>query len=168
MLVLAGAPSFCLDLSETMDGRQIRRAGHFLLVVLISGNLGCSAVWQEVPAPVSPASKVCLDASWFLENPSKEVVTRFTDERKNHVADVMSSRQQGVIGISLDEALQGNSKPGAQSDTVSIDASSAVGSSTGPKAEQVHSATKIDTLPTAEKSGGRLMLKVKGGTKYVR
>ena len=153
-----------MDFSETMDGRQIRGTGYLLLVISTSWTMGCSAIWREVPASVSPASKVSLDASWFLENPSKEVVTRFTDERQDHIADVMSNRQKGVIGISLDEALHGRSEPSAQ-----VDASSEDASSTASKAEKVHSATEINALPPAEKSGsGSLMLKVKGGTKYVR
>ncbi len=152
-----------------MDGRRIHRAGLFILVVSTSWNLGCSAIWQQAPASVPRASKVCLDASWCLENPSKEVVARFTDERQKHVADVISKRRKGVIGISLDDALHGDSEPSDQSDAVCVNASSADDSSTVSKAEQVHSANEINALPPAEKSGsGGLMLKVKGGTKYVR
>lgn len=147
-----------------MDGRQVRRAGHLLLVVLISGNLGCSAVWQEVPSPVSPAPKVCLDASWGLENPSKEVIERFTDERQAHIADVMSNRQKGVIGISWDQAIHGVSDPLDQTPAPSLDSSSTVLNS-----DKVQSATEINTLPSTEQSeSGRLMLHIKGGTKYVR
>lgn len=147
-----------------MDGRQIRGAGYLLLVVSCNWSTGCSAIWREVPASVSPASKVSLDASWFLENPSEEVVTRFTDERQDHIADVMSNRQKGVISISLDEALHGRSEPSVQADASSFDASS-----TASKAEKIHSATEINALPPAKNSGsGSLMLKLKGGTKYVR
>ena len=147
-----------------MDGRQIRGTRCLLLVVSASWSMGCSAIWREVPSPLSPASKVHLDASWVLENPSKEVVARFTDERQSHIADVMSNRQKGVIGISLDEAIHGHSSPSAQFAASSFDASS-----TASNAEKTHSATEINALPPHENNGsGRLMLKVKGGTNYVR
>ncbi len=151
-----------------MDGRRIHGAELLTLVVLTSCNLGCSAIWKQVPASAPRASKVSLDASWCLENPSKEVVARFTDERQKHVADVMSNRRKGVIGISLDDALHGNSELSDQSDAVCVDTSSADDSSTVSKAQQVHSANEINALPPAESGSGGLMLKVKGGTKYVR
>ncbi len=153
-----------MDFSETMDGRQIRGTAFLLLVVSISCNLGCSAVWREVPASVAPASKVSLDASWFLENPSKEVVNRFTSDRQEHIAEVMSNRQKGVVGISLDEAVQGNSGPSAHIDAFSSDASA-----TASNTEKDLTATEINSVPTVVNNGsGRLTLKVKGGTEYVR
>ena len=112
----------------------------------------------------SPAPKVCLDASWGLENPSKEVIERFTDERQAHIADVMSNRQKGVIGISWDQAIHGVSGPHDQTSAPSLESSSTVLNS-----DKVQSATEINTLPSTEQSeSGRLMLHIKGGTKYVR
>lgn len=144
-----------------MDGRQIRIAEYLLLVVLISGNLGCSAVWQEVPSPATPPPNVCLDAAWSLENPSKEVIKRFTDERQSHIAHVMSNRQKGIVGISWDQAINGESD---RTGTPSLGSPSTVLNS-----DRIKSATEINNLPASENSkSGTLLLHLKHGTKHVR
>jgi len=145
-----------------MVGRQIRKAGCLLLVVSISCNLGCSGIWRTAPSPVSRPSKVRVDASWFVENPSQEVVQRVTDERQTHIKNVMSQREQGVISVSLTEAISGNSAPRMEEE---IDASSAA----ARQDESQPATTEVNTEPTAQESeSGRLMIKVKAGKNYVR
>jgi hypothetical protein len=145
-----------LDFLETMDVRQIRQAGYFQLVLLTVLSCGCSSLWREAPSPVPRPPKVRMDASWFLENPSKDVVTRIAEERKTHIETVLASREKGVVSIPLRDAICGDTEA---SDKLA-------GSTTASTPDESYSVT-IDVNPeqTAEKSGsGGFMIKLNRGT----
>ena len=148
-----------------MDVRQIRQAGYLQLVLLTVLSCGCSSLWREAPSPVPRPPKVRMDASWFLENPSKDVVTRIAEERKTHIETVLASREKGVVSIPLRDAICGDAICG---DTEASD--KLAGSTTTSTPDESYSVT-IDVNPeqTAEKSGsGGLMIKLNRGTNDVR
>ncbi len=140
--------------------RQIRQAGYLLLVCSAGLCSGCASLWQIEPPPVTHPPKVRVDASWFLENPSKDVVKRITDERQTHIETVLSSRKRGVISIPLSDAISGvpvASDQSAGSSKVSI------------PAESYSVTTEVNPEHSVEKSGsGGLMIKLNRGTNDVR
>ena len=148
-----------------MDVRQIRLAGYLPLVLLTGLSCGCSSLWREAPSPVARPPKVRMDASWFLENPSKDVVMRIAEERKTHVETVLASREKGVVSIPLRDAICGDAICG---DTEASD--KLAGSTTASTPDESYSVT-IDVNPeqSAGKSGsGGLMIKLNRGTNDVR
>ncbi len=91
-----------------MFGRQIRKAAFLLCGLFVIGNVGCSSIWREKPLPVTPSSKLKLDASWFAESPTEELIGRVARDRQRHMEDVISKRNGGAVGVSLFDATLGN------------------------------------------------------------
>lgn len=47
-----------------------------------------------------------MDASWYLDNPSGELIERLAQERKDHIERTLAQRQSGAVGRPLDQLLE--------------------------------------------------------------
>lgn len=148
-----------LDLLVVMDGRPLRSAGCFLLIASAVVNTGCATLWQTTIRPSSEKPKVQCDASWFLQNPSKDVIERVANDRKTHIENVMATRANGVVSVPLSEAISGNAETRGQRTTSSL--ASPVMDSLPAVGDQVKASSN-------ESSSGGLMIEIKGGAKYAR
>lgn len=73
----------------------------FLVVLVVSG---CMSIWKDVPnAPANPV--VRLDATWFMENPSKDLIQRIAEERRQHISSTLADRAAGKTGVPLEDAI---------------------------------------------------------------
>ena len=142
-----------------MDGRPFRIAGCFLLIASAVSNCGCATLWQTAPHQDSAKPNVQCDASWFLQNPSKEIIERVAKDRETHIENVMATRANGVVSISLSEAISGNVETRDQRQN---------SSSASPVMESLPGVEDQAKASSNRSSSGGLMIEIKGGAKYAR
>ena len=142
-----------------MDGRPFRIAGCFLLIASAVPNGGCATLWRTAPQQDSAKPNVKCDASWFLQNPSTDVIERVAQDRETHIENVMATRANGVVSISLSEAISGNVETRDQRQN---------SSSASPVMESLPSVEDQAKASSNRSSSGGLMIEIKGGAKYVR
>ena len=142
-----------------MDGRPFRIAGCFLLIASAVTSGGCATLWQTAPHQDSSKPNVQCDASWFLQNPSKEIIERVAKDRETHIENVMATRANGVVSISLNEAISGNVETRDQRRN---------SSSASPVMESLPGVEDQAKASSNRSSSGGLMIEMKGGAKYAR
>ena len=142
-----------------MDGRPFRIAGCFLLIASAVQSGGCATLWQTAPHQDSAKPNVQCDASWFLQNPSKDVIERVANDRETHIENVMATRANGVVSISLNEAISGNVETRDQRQN---------SSSASPVMESLPGVEDQAKASSNRSSSGGLMIEIKGGAKYAR
>ncbi len=71
---------------------------------------GCAMLWRDAPTESASRPKVVLDAAWYSEAPSKDVIDRLKSERREHIDNTVSQRKQGNVGVSLDQILTAPAK----------------------------------------------------------
>ena len=142
-----------------MDGRPFRIAGCFLLIASAVQSCGCATLWQTAPHQDSAKPHVQCDASWFLQNPSKEIIERVAKDRETHIENVMATRANGVVSISLNEAISGNVETRDQRQN---------SSSASPVMESLPGVEDQAKASSNRSSSGGLMIEIKGGAKYAR
>ncbi len=53
-----------------------------------------------------PKPRVAMDASWYMDNPSPEVIERLASERKDHIDRTLKQRTAGIVGVPLVDMLK--------------------------------------------------------------
>ena len=141
---------------EPKIGHRIPKVCALALIFTATWSSGCSVLWREGPIQVNTdSSKLKMDASWFLENPSKDLIQRVSDDRQAHITHVLGNREKGVISVSLHEALTGETESIEHHDPLSD----------GSTASESHSVENLNPESATDKRGsGRLMIKLKGET----
>lgn len=141
---------------EPMIGHRIRKVYALTLIFTATWSSGCSLLWREGPIQVNTdSSKLKMDASWFLENPSRDLIQRVSDDRQAHITHVLGNREKGVISVSLHEALSGETESLEDHDPISD----------GSSVSESHSVENVNPESATNKRGsGRLMIKLKGET----
>ena len=111
------------------------------------------------PHQDSAKPNVQCDASWFLQNPSKDIIERVAKDRETHIENVMATRANGVVSISLSEAISGNVETRDQRQN---------SSSSSPVVESLPCVEDQAKASSNRSSSGGLMIEIKGGAKYAR
>ena len=88
-----------------MNEREANRISVCAIFATAIAVSGCTSIWKDVPKS-EPANRVVrLDASWFVENPSEDLVQRVAEERRQHISATLENRAAGKTGVPLEVAL---------------------------------------------------------------
>jgi hypothetical protein len=133
---------------------------------MASGTLvlgGCASMWQDVPRQSDGQPKVVLDASWYLESPSTDLVQRLTQERQAHIQRVLDQRERGEVGVTVGQIAKTRADKGGTNMPPESNRSQLVLNSGGAASTKTPTSPE---MPTTE--SGKLSIKLKGGDEYVR
>lgn len=150
-------------------------------LVLVSG--GCAAIWRDVPSRTPTDPKVRLDAAWYTESPSPELIRQLTKQRQEHINSTIEQRKQGKAGLSLEEIFERGMPPSSAHEFAKseVDANAQTHSSLVLNRQSSPSIDGGDTISVAapEESGastsasskagaGKIVIEVAGGERFVR
>ncbi|MDG2222253.1 MAG: hypothetical protein P8L85_12800 [Rubripirellula sp.] len=89
-----------------------------MLLPLLTFLGGCQSMWVDVPQQ-EHEPKFRLDAPWYSENPSDDLISRLTKERQEYVGAILDQRDKGNVSVPLAQAIHGKQKPSEPSQIAS-------------------------------------------------